>query len=677
MEQRRYKAFLSYSHRDREVAEWLHERLESYRLPEEIAEDGEGLRPIFKDREELPASQNLGAAIESALAASDTLIVLCSPAAAVSPWIAREIELFRAAHGDDRIFLAVVDGEPPYNIPPSLLVRHENGEPTGETIEPVAADLRPQADGRKLGMLKLAAGLAGVGLDRLVNREAHRRHRRMAVTAGASFAGMVVAIALALFVTQQRDVARAERADANGLVEYMLTDLREQLEPVGRLDLLDGVGSRALDYYARQKIENLTPDELGRRVKAVQLVAEVQNLRGKNDVALPAFREAARTTGELLARNPDDPGRLFDHGQSLYWVGYLAWQRGELDEAKRALGEYAEISQRLAKRDPQNLEWQMEESYALSNLGTLAVGEGRYEDALPQFERSVEIVERVAEAEGRPAARVIELGEGLSWVATARQYLADFAGSAKIRREEIALYREVLAKDPNNYDARRMTIFARQRMGWLLALSGKRREARSALDAAAREAEAVIRHDPENTISREVAIGVFLERGFLNWREGRIAAATADFDRTQALVDDLRKRDPEHDSWNVERPAGLQLARALTDRADQSPAALKALAMRWLEKLDPDDPDHVWPIVAAHIVEAVASARSGDPEGEATAYARALAVDDSRSGFNINATALRAVAAERLGQKELATRLRARFRAKQIDPAIDDRIAGA
>ncbi|MBX7494882.1 toll/interleukin-1 receptor domain-containing protein [Qipengyuania sp. 6B39] len=677
MEQRRYKAFLSYSHRDREVAEWLHERLESYRLPEEIAEDGEGLRPIFKDREELPASQNLGAAIESALAASEALIVLCSPAAAVSPWIAREIELFRAGHGDDRIFLAVVDGEPPYNIPPALLVRHENGEPTDDTIEPVAADLRPQADGRKLGMLKLAAGLAGVGLDRLVNREAHRRHRRMAVTAGASFAGMVVAIALALFVTQQRDVARAERAEANGLVEYMLTDLREQLEPVGRLDLLDGVGSRALDYYARQKIENLTPDELGRRVKAVQLVAEVQNLRGKNDVALPAVREAARTTGELLARSPDDPERLFDHGQSLYWVGYLAWQRGELAEAKRALGEYAAISQRLARRDPKNLTWQMEESYALSNLGTLAVGEGRYEDALPQFERSVEIVEGVAEAEGRPAARVIELGEGLSWVATTRQYLADFAGSARIRREEIALYREVLAKDPNNYDARRMAIFARQRMGWLLALSGKRGEARSVLDLAAREADAVIRHDPENTVSREVAIGVFLERGFLNWREGKVAAATSDFDRTQALVDDLRKRDPEHASWNVERPAGLQLARALTDRADQSPAALKALAARWLEKLDPDDPDHVWPIVAAHIVEALANARSGDPEGEATAYARALAVDDRRSGFNINATALRAVAAERLGQKALATRLRARFRAKQIDPAIDDRIAGA
>ena len=32
----RYRAFISYSHRDREWADWLHRRLESYRVPKKL-----------------------------------------------------------------------------------------------------------------------------------------------------------------------------------------------------------------------------------------------------------------------------------------------------------------------------------------------------------------------------------------------------------------------------------------------------------------------------------------------------------------------------------------------------------------------------------------------------------------------------------------------------------------
>ncbi|WP_428028388.1 toll/interleukin-1 receptor domain-containing protein [Altererythrobacter sp.] len=679
MEQRHYRAFLSYSHRDKGVAEWLHRQLEGYKLPPGLAEaNGAGaLRPIFKDRDELPASENLGEAIESALANSSALIVLCSPSAAISPWIAREIDFYKRRHGDSRVFAAVVDGEPPYNMPPPLRVRYINGEPTGQEAEPVAADLRPEGDGRKLGLLKIAAGLAGVGLDALVDREAQRRHRRMALVAGLSFVGMVVAIALAVFAVQQRDAARAERAEANGLVEYMLTDLRDQLEPVGRLDLLDGVGAKALDYYARQKLDSLTPDELGRRAKAVQLVGEVQNLRGYNDKALPAFREAARTTGELLTRRPNDPERMFNHGQSLYWVGYITWQRGQMDEAKRALGEYADISTRLAAMDRANLDWQMEESYALSNLGTLANDEGRFDDSLPLFQRSVEIVRKVAEAENRPPARLVELGEGLSWVATTQQYLGDFKGSARTRQEEIDLYLEVLKADPENYDALRVAMFAEARMGWLLGLTGDRRRARRMFNAAVASADRLLEHDPEHTWTMEMAVPAFTDRAMLNWREGNREAASDDFDQAAAVIAELRKRDPKNRVWNIEKPAVNELLRALTDQSGISAASMHERAKRWLGKLDQSDSGHVWPIVAAHVVDAIGYEREGDRAAAAQAYARAIAVEDHAVGININALALRAAAAERLGQTALARQLRSELAKREVDPVIDDHLPTA
>ena len=87
----RYFAFLSYSHTDEAVADWLHSALEQFRVPASIigklTENGivpKRLAPIFRDRHELAAAEDLGAEIRQALASSRFLVVLCSPAAARS-----------------------------------------------------------------------------------------------------------------------------------------------------------------------------------------------------------------------------------------------------------------------------------------------------------------------------------------------------------------------------------------------------------------------------------------------------------------------------------------------------------------------------------------------------------------------------------------------------------------
>ena len=71
----RYYAFLSYSHKDQELADWLHRELERFHVPHSLAgkltANGvvpKRLTPIFRDRHELAAADDLGAEI-AALAA--------------------------------------------------------------------------------------------------------------------------------------------------------------------------------------------------------------------------------------------------------------------------------------------------------------------------------------------------------------------------------------------------------------------------------------------------------------------------------------------------------------------------------------------------------------------------------------------------------------------------------
>src|SRR5687767_8865319 len=89
----RYWAFVSYSNKDRTWSEWLFRKIEGYRVPSRLSAGQGGssfprrLRPLFRDRDELPTSTDLGAMIKRALTDSRALIVICSPAAAASRWV--------------------------------------------------------------------------------------------------------------------------------------------------------------------------------------------------------------------------------------------------------------------------------------------------------------------------------------------------------------------------------------------------------------------------------------------------------------------------------------------------------------------------------------------------------------------------------------------------------------
>ena len=117
----KYRAFVCYSQQDRQIAERLHRRLETYHVPKRLIgrETPLGLvparlAPIFRDSDELAASSDIGKELREALCQSQFLIVLGSPAAAKSRWVNAETEIFRACRpeNEDRILCAVLSGKP-------------------------------------------------------------------------------------------------------------------------------------------------------------------------------------------------------------------------------------------------------------------------------------------------------------------------------------------------------------------------------------------------------------------------------------------------------------------------------------------------------------------------------------------------------------------------------------
>jgi tetratricopeptide (TPR) repeat protein len=557
--QHRYMAFLSYSHDDAEVAEWLHEELEEFHVPPrlvgKLTDQGpvpKRLAPIFRDRHELAAAHDLGEEIEEAIAGSRFLIVLCSPAAAKSPWIDEEIACFKRLHREERILAAIVSGEPCASdtpgregdecFPPSLRVRFDRrGRPTGQRAEPIAADLRDEGDGRKMGLLKIAAGMMGVGLDDLAQREAQRRHRRLYAITAASVAGMLFASGLAYTAIDARDAARDQRREAEGLVEFMLGDLRSKLEPIGRLDALDGVGSRVLAYYSKQDASDLSDAGLLQRSRALSLTAEVAKARGNLDGALRLYQEAMIGTAEAVRRDPDDPQRLFDHAQNVFYAGEIARTQADLGRTERAMREYKRLALRMVSLDPDNIKWRMEVQYAETNLGVVLYDQRRFAQAASQFEQALATIEALATADPQNSDYQKWLAEALAWVGDAQGSAQVSEGrlddAIAVRERNVALLDHLFAQKDDVAFGEKL-VPARRALGNLYADSGHVDLALRQFQTAIDDAERLTSVDMTNSRWRQIGYKVRLDFAKYLLIEGRREDAAI---QTRAACETIRE----------------------------------------------------------------------------------------------------------------------------------------
>ena len=498
----RYWAFISYSHKDAAFGRRLHRRLEGYVLPRRLVGRSGGaalprrLAPIFRDREELSAAQDLSAEVRAGLAQSRSLVVVCSPAAAASAWVTREVELFRALHPDRPILAAIRAGEPADSLPPAL--RRTNA--AGETIEPLAADFRPGHDGWEHGLLKLVAGIVGVGLDEMVQRDSQRRLRRVtAVTAGALLLVLVMAV-LTVFALNARSEAERQHAAAEGLVGYMSTDLREKLQGVGRLDLMRAVNQQALHYFDGEK-DRLSPAAIIQRARVLQAIGSDAEVADEQRLARSNFEEAWNATHALLTDSPGDPERVFAHAQSEYWLGFDDYGRHRLEDAKKHFREYKRLADRLIAMAPGNARYLRELGYAEGDLCSAALLPPRDSGAALGY-CTAALNHVLAAARANPKLNGIDadIANRQSWLGSAYRSNRDNQHALEHWLAQETILARLMKIDPLNEELRGEWIGLQRVLARIDSDEGQIDRARSRLEHAASLLDEMILLDPENKV---------------------------------------------------------------------------------------------------------------------------------------------------------------------------------
>lgn len=498
-----YSVFLSYNRSDGKAAQRVQRWLEAYRLPRRLqgggpafVDSGRKLLPVFRDIEEMRVAPDLSEALAEGIRASAYLVVLCSPAAAGSTWVAREIDMFRACNGDDCILPLLLSGTPEISFPPALLHRAD-----GRPLVPLAADI--PGDGERLALLKLVAVMAGVAMGVLVQRDAQRRIMQLASAAALAMGVMAMVLALVVQNMNARLAEEKQRVRAGSLSNYMLDDLRAQLKRAGRLDLLTAVNAGVAKSWRGQDLSGMSDADLQQRAKLLLAIAEDDESRGDLAAARVQTEEAMRTTSQLLAKAPSDPQRIFAHAQSRYYEGMISWRGGDRKQAAAAFQAYRDLAARLLAIDRSKPEWWMEAGYAEANMGMLAL-RARLDTQAAQ-NHFLAALEAFAAADAMaPHNRETQasLADTEAWLADTQRLAGAPAQALAARARQKRILDRMAAADPQDRQVTADLVAYELALARIAIDAGRPDDALPLLTTGKRKAETLAANDPQNARRR-------------------------------------------------------------------------------------------------------------------------------------------------------------------------------
>jgi tetratricopeptide (TPR) repeat protein len=386
-------------------------------------------------------------------------------------------------------------------------------------VQPLAADFRPDAGGRKLALLKLVAAVKGVELDRLVQRDAQRQVRRFAALATGAVAGIAVVAGLAV-------TAESARLRAAAMSGYMIADVGKVLESAGRSDEQAKITKEAM------KNGPGGPAGLMLQANGFQKLGALDAQNGDLANARKEFEKAHRITRRLLRTGPDDPERIFAHAQSEYWIGFFNLRSGDTAAAKAKFEDYARLAQRLIRIDPRYDRWRHEVAYAELNLGMAAMRQaGNAAAAERHFKTSLDIVRSIAAKDPSNPGLQSELADKYAWLADSQRLQGDLEAALDSRMKQRAVLDRLFERDPRDVVVRADLLSNELALARIEADEGAAKAALQRLDQGLAAVTALQATNPANADTAKQAriFQLFRVRTLLDLaaREQRPASASA------------------------------------------------------------------------------------------------------------------------------------------------------
>jgi|GEM_PF-1205189 len=335
-----------------------------------------------------------------------------------------------------------------------------------------------------------------------------RRNALASIAATGITISLVAGIVLALHGMNEAREGRAEaetaralaeqrRDDAEELIRFMLGDFAAGLRSIGRLELLDGIGSEALRYLTAQQAGD-DPDSALNRARALRTLGEVQLQRQQFDAAEEPLREAAALLAPFEdTQDPELAEIHFESGQIAFWRGAIAYREQDLETTEHHWQRYLRDAQMYQRHgnDPVRAGWEL--AYAYNNLGTLAEARHQLEQALDYFQQSASFRRELADR--NDPNWVMGMANSLSWISRVQNALGRHPQAWASAEEALQLITTGRATNREDARLRQAEINFRLNLAGLATLFELKGRDTDQLRRALELAEQDVANDPTQT----------------------------------------------------------------------------------------------------------------------------------------------------------------------------------
>lgn len=453
-------------------------------------------------------------------------------------------------------------------------------------------------------------------------REKPQRLRRQRLRRWLLLAStLVLAVLLAITVIalldarRARAIAETRTRQAEDLIGFMMTDLRSKLAQVGKLELLDTAGQRALAYFEQAGTAMLTAGELQTLLLTLNQLTELRITNARYPEAHELSKRAQALARERLQLEPEQTATwasLLCQAQVMEAYAWLEQEQSDL--AAQVLSQAADRCDQALAAAPPTADVLRIAAAAWNAQGAQRVLAGQARQAIAALEKSVGAYDQLLRVADGAATRG-ELAATLGWLSSAREADWDLPGAQAARDRNVQLltglrqlqpddrvveadlcvalrYRarlelaagavaeavvtlsEALALseglhhvDPDNLLWRRDLALQRTQLGWALALTGELREGATVLDQALSELRALLELDPANTDRQRLLAQV-------EQRRAAVALKQMEVEPALRLLSAARGRWEALIAGNAELPANrLGLAQTALTLAQANQAA--------------------------------------------------------------------------------------------------------
>jgi serine/threonine protein kinase/tetratricopeptide (TPR) repeat protein len=437
-----------------------------------------------------------------------------------------------------------------------------------------------------------------------------RRHRAAVAIAAFAAVAFVVLGALAIRrIVAERDRAQAQRvlaerrrAAAEGVVDFLMSDMKGRLGAIGRKDLLSGMSGAVRDYYLALAAlpGGITDGDVERLAAALHTLGQAERVRGAPDAALAALRDgqarlesivpladgAARTArlralaaveleigrvlhdrgdygaevetyraalgrfDEVLAIAPADRAALLGGAEARDLIADLARNRGDLADAG-ALYAAAKAARQQVVDASGGQDTQALASLATSHLKLASTlqARGDSQGALAEYRACEELRARLADDDPEDTDRQAELVRARIQVADLERELGRLGPALATYERALAVVDGLLRKDAGNTAWRRDRGIILSNWAYALIDRGDAAGADDKLGLALANHAQLLTTDGKNTSWKIDVSRMHFRRGDARLWRGAIGEALAEYQTTRALRVELLAKDPRSPLW--------------------------------------------------------------------------------------------------------------------------------